>query len=303
MEDNNDGWSVQVQGEPDLHVSAVLVKAMPEYFDSVGTRVVMGRGIGMQDTATLRPVAVVNQAFVKKLFKPGENPIGHHFGDVAGTAGDYEIVGVVEDTAYTDAALEVPPDVLRAHVAAAAERQGCRSKKTNSLYAGAIVLKTDRPMNDMEAIAQRNAFGDQSQSQCREVSNFRRADCRLFHRGPMLARLTALFGGLALLLATIGLYGVTRLYGGTADGGDRDSHGPRRRARQGHGHDPTQRGNPGRHRTGDRRSDGSTLRAVRSSAALRSERHRLSRACDIGAHVGTLRVRGWVPAGAARSFD
>ena len=44
----------------------------------------------------------MNQTFVKKLFKPGENPIGQHFGTGDKSTGDYEIVGVVEDTAYTD---------------------------------------------------------------------------------------------------------------------------------------------------------------------------------------------------------
>ncbi len=57
-------------------MSASNVRANAEYFDSVGTRVVMGRGIGVQDTPTAPTVAVVNQTFVKKLFKPGENPIG-----------------------------------------------------------------------------------------------------------------------------------------------------------------------------------------------------------------------------------
>ncbi len=45
MEDNNNGWGVQVQGQPDLHVWASLVRANAEYFDSVGTHVVMGHGI------------------------------------------------------------------------------------------------------------------------------------------------------------------------------------------------------------------------------------------------------------------
>ena len=62
----------------------------------------MGRGIRAQDTATSPTVAVVNEAFVKKLFKPGENPIGQHFGGDRKSAGDWEIVGVVEDTAYTE---------------------------------------------------------------------------------------------------------------------------------------------------------------------------------------------------------
>jgi macrolide transport system ATP-binding/permease protein len=61
MEDDNWGNSVRTQGEPDPHVGASFVKANAEYFDSVGTHVVMGRGIGAQDTSTAPPVAVVNQ--------------------------------------------------------------------------------------------------------------------------------------------------------------------------------------------------------------------------------------------------
>jgi hypothetical protein len=76
MEDRNEGWSVQVQGQPDLGVQVSDLKANAEYFDSVGTWVLMGRGIDMRDTAASTTVAVVNLSFVKKLFKPGENPIG-----------------------------------------------------------------------------------------------------------------------------------------------------------------------------------------------------------------------------------
>ena len=76
------------------------MKANAEFFDSVGTRVVMGRGIGVQDTSTAPTVAVVNETFAKQYLK-GLNPIGQHFGgDGPKSAGDYEIVGVVEDTAY-----------------------------------------------------------------------------------------------------------------------------------------------------------------------------------------------------------
>ena len=49
------------------------MKANAEYFDSVGTRVVMGRGIGVQDTSTAPTVAVVNQAFVKQLSEGPES--------------------------------------------------------------------------------------------------------------------------------------------------------------------------------------------------------------------------------------
>src|SRR5205823_1502645 len=49
MEDNNNGWGVQVQGKPDPHLVASYIKVNPEYFDSVGTRVVLGGGITVKD--------------------------------------------------------------------------------------------------------------------------------------------------------------------------------------------------------------------------------------------------------------
>jgi len=100
MEDNNWGNGVQVQGKPDIHKGASLVKASAEYLDSVGTRVVAGRGLGVQDTSTSPAVAVVNQSFVKQFFG-SENPLGAHFGNPGPVSpSDFEIIGVVEDTAY-----------------------------------------------------------------------------------------------------------------------------------------------------------------------------------------------------------
>src|SRR6185503_5887160 len=68
MEENNWGSGVKVQGDPDLNKGASWVKGTPEYFDSVGTHVVMGRGFTFQDTLNGPPVAVVNQEFVKQFF-------------------------------------------------------------------------------------------------------------------------------------------------------------------------------------------------------------------------------------------
>ena len=79
MEGNN--WSdiVWVQGKPNLNAEASWIRANADYFDSVGTRVVMGRGIAETDTSNAPTVAVVNREFVRKFFN-GENPIGHRFG-------------------------------------------------------------------------------------------------------------------------------------------------------------------------------------------------------------------------------
>jgi len=208
MEDNNDGWNVQVQGQPDLNLHASYVKANTEYFESVGTHVLMGRGIGVQDTSTSSTVAVVNEAFVKKLFKPGENPIGHRFGTGPNSTEDYEIVGVVEDTAYTSARWKdhmmyfVP--MMQRPVSAKAPIE-----KDEMMYAGAIVLKTERPMNDMESLAWRTLSSINPNLSVVKFQTFAAQIADRFTEERMLARLTMLFGGLALLLATIGLYGVT----------------------------------------------------------------------------------------------
>lgn len=208
MEDNNDGWSVQVQGRPDLHVSASHVKATAEYFDSVGTHVLMGRGIGVQDTPTSPTVAVVNQSFVHKLFKPDENPIGHHFGGGPNSAGDYEIVGVVEDTAYTSARWK---DHMMYFVPMLQRPASDKSPidKDEFLYAGALVLKTDRPMNDMESLARTTLSAINPNLSVVKFQTFDAQIADRFAEDRMLARLTTLFGALALLLATIGIYGVS----------------------------------------------------------------------------------------------
>jgi len=208
MEDNNDGWSVQAQGRPDPHVSASDVKANAEYFDSVGTHVLMGRGIGLHDIPASRTVAVVNQSFVKKLFKPGENPIGQHFGSGPNSVNDYEIVGVVEDTAYTDArwkdhAMYFVPMLQRP----ASDKSPIQDDET--MYAGAIVLETDHPTNEMELLARRTLSGINPNLSVVKFQTFDAQIADRFTEERMLARLTTLFGALALLLATIGVYGVT----------------------------------------------------------------------------------------------
>ena len=177
MEDDNNSWSVQVQGQPDPHTSSSVVRVNPEYFDSVGTRVVMGRGIGVQDTPASPTVAVVNQTFVKKLFKPGENPIGAHFGGGMKSAGDYEIVGVVEDTAYTsvrwkDHLMYFVPLMQRP----ASDKDPI--EKDDSLYAGGDCA-ADGSADQRYGVAGADDAGEhQSEPVGSEVSDLRRADFR-----------------------------------------------------------------------------------------------------------------------------
>jgi predicted permease len=208
MEDNNWSTGVQVQGQPNFNVGASVVKVNAEYFDSVGTQIVMGRGISIKDTPTAPRVAVVNREFVKKLFN-GRNPIGQHFGSPGpDSAGDYEIVGVVDDTTYTSVRWKehrmyfLP--ILQRPASAKAPID-----KDESLYAGAIVLQTDRPINNMAALTQRTLANINPNLSIVKFQTFNEQIADRFNQERMVARLTSLFGGLALLLATIGLYGLT----------------------------------------------------------------------------------------------
>ncbi len=72
------------------------------YLETMGQQVVRGRSITEQDTASTQQVAVVDESFVKRFFKPGEEPLGAHFGlDLPKYNATFEIVGVVREANYT----------------------------------------------------------------------------------------------------------------------------------------------------------------------------------------------------------
>lgn len=208
MEDNNDSWDVRVEGKPDLNLNASGIRVSSEYFDSVGTHVLMGRGIGIPDTATSATVAVVNETFVKKWFAPGENPIGHYFGHGEKHMHDWEIVGVVEDTAYTDIRWK---DHLMAFYPLLQRSPTDKTPIENDelMYVGAFVLETSHPIPDMEALARHTLSQINPNLAVVKFQTFDQQISDRFTDDRMLARLTMLFGALALLLATVGLYGVS----------------------------------------------------------------------------------------------
>jgi macrolide transport system ATP-binding/permease protein len=211
MEANNTGDGVQIQGQPFLNDGASWVRGNAEYFDSVGTHVLMGRGFTTQDTSTSPAVAVVNQSFVKRFFKFGGYPIGRRFGS-PGTqsSGAFEIVGVVEDTAYNSATwkdhhMYFIPMTQRVPESA---RKGPLEKDT-SLYAEAIVIQTDRLMDNMESIARQTLAAINPNLSVVKFQTFDEQIADRFTQDRMITRLMTLFSILALLLATLGLYGVT----------------------------------------------------------------------------------------------
>ncbi|NUQ27900.1 MAG: FtsX-like permease family protein, partial [Acidobacteriaceae bacterium] len=206
MEDNNNGWGWNAEGVPNVSHGASVIRVNPEYFDSVGTKVLAGRNIGVGDTPTAPRVAVVNQAFAKKFFGD-TNPIGRRIGTAETHPGDYEIVGVVQDTVYTtvrwtDHLMVFLPTLQRLATDGPIEDD-------LGLYAGALVVQTDRPIPEMETITRRTLVAINPNLTVVKFQTFDEQIADRFTEERLLSRLTMMFGGLALLLAAIGLYGVT----------------------------------------------------------------------------------------------
>ncbi|HWS94941.1 MAG TPA: ADOP family duplicated permease, partial [Candidatus Methylomirabilis sp.] len=89
----------------DENVGSSWDHVSPGYLETMGQQILRGRSLTEQDTATTQNVAVVDESFVRKFFKPGEDPLGAHFGlDLPQYSDTYEIVGVVRDANYSDPA-------------------------------------------------------------------------------------------------------------------------------------------------------------------------------------------------------
>ncbi len=211
LEGNNWGEGVFIQGRPEpganANTGASWLRVGPEYFDIVGHRLLRGRGITVHDTATSTPVVVVNEAFVKKFFPNGENPLGMHFG-VSGvqSSGDWEIVGVVSDIKYNNLRRPVRAMYFRPLLQVAHTKP---EDDTRSLYAGAITLQMKGSVDGLESQIRRTLANINPNLTVTRYNTFAGQIYGQFNQERLIARLTLMFGLLALLLAAVGLYGVT----------------------------------------------------------------------------------------------
>jgi predicted permease len=215
MEGDNWSETVYLEGQapppPDTDQNdASWVRVSDGYFETVGTKVLQGRAITDQDTATSQRVAVVNQSFAKKFFKD-ETPIGKHFGDLgAKYAGNFEIVGVTEDTQYRQPTRKIPPMFfLSALQSVTYDDPRFVTFEDRSHYLNAIELKTQGTVPGLEPQVRRALAQVNPDLAVIDFVSFAGQVQENFSQQAMIAKLTSLFGLLALLLASVGLYGVT----------------------------------------------------------------------------------------------
>ena len=205
-----DNWSlgIQIEGRPpDDRSESSFDRVGPHYFETIGTHLLRGRVIDETDTANSRYVAVVNQTFVSKFF-PNDDPIGKHFG-VGGPqhAGDFEIVGIVEDAKYQNARKPAYPTYFTPFLQTSNDPK--LAFMSGSQFMGDIELRiAGKPQNLESTIRQTLAEIDPNLTVL-ELLSMNEQLTRNFNQDRLIARLTELFGLLALALACVGLYGVT----------------------------------------------------------------------------------------------
>lgn len=215
MEGNNWGEMVYIEGQPppapgSNENGSSWLRVSDGYFETIGTRILQGRGFTEQDTAASRNVAVVNQTFARKFFKD-ENPIGKRFGDLDPKyAGNFEIVGVTEDTQYWSATTKIRPTFFLAQAQwVDYDDPRFQAFEKVSHYLSTVVIRTDGVVPGLEPQVRR-ALGQVNPDLA--VIDFRSFAEQVeanFRQQEMLTKLTSLFGLLALVLASVGLYGVT----------------------------------------------------------------------------------------------
>ena len=185
-------------------------RVSPHFFDAIGVPVVRGRGLTEQDTATSQPVAVVNQTFVKHFF-PNQDPVGQRFGiHFPQYSGSFEIVGVFADFKMNDPRGPVHPVFLRPLVQRFGGYQEPEmiTSETRSLFMKSIVLKFNAPQQNVEALVRRTLAAIDPNLTVVDLLPFDAQVAGNFNGERLIARLTSLFGILALILASVGLYGV-----------------------------------------------------------------------------------------------
>lgn len=211
LEDNEWDSSMTVEGytpaRPGDHAEPYMNMISPNYFATLGAPVIAGRDFTAKDNSEVKsgpkpddysPTAVmINESFAKRYFK-GQNPVGRHigFGEDPGTKTPMEVIGVVKDIKYTSLRDDIPVQAYIPYL-------GSHNMGSMTVYVRTAAdpnpLMTALRAKVRELDATLPVYGMRSTET--QIDNSLTTE-------RMIASLSTVFGFLATLLATIGLYGV-----------------------------------------------------------------------------------------------
>jgi len=214
-----DNWGelIFVSGHPPPRISgnagASWDRVSANYLQNLGVGLVRGRYFDGGDNENTDPVAVVNEAFVKRFFRGNEDPLGQHFGmDLPQNAGTLRIVGIVRDARFAGWGLRRPAfpmfyvplaqnalykDPLMARV------------ELQSHFIGGLMLVTNQSPATLQPLLTRVLAAADPNLTMNSVRTIAQQVALRFDQERAVASLAGLFGVVALLLAAVGLYGVT----------------------------------------------------------------------------------------------
>jgi predicted permease len=171
----------------------------PNYFQALSVPLLAGRDFNDYDAANAPKVAIVNETFARKLFD-SVNPVGQRFRKEATPSTPemvYEIVGVVKDTKYED---------LRENFGPIAYLPNSQEPGTTSTGVQ-FVIHSNLPKTELTAAVKR-VLADVNPAISIKFIDFKLMIAESMVRDRLMATLSGFFGLLALLLASIGLYGI-----------------------------------------------------------------------------------------------
>jgi predicted permease len=169
----------------------------PDYFAVVGIPILSGRGILAQDGGKGPRVGVINQAFAKRFF-PNTNPIGKRVADTyPGSPSSAEIVGVVADAKYNSLREETPPRLYTPIFNPLWQEQSAHYEVRTAVDPAGVSAALRAAVHDTNSAI--------PEIEIHTMSGLVDDSLRTDH---FVASLSAAFGLLAIILASVGLYGI-----------------------------------------------------------------------------------------------
>jgi predicted permease len=214
---DNWGEMIYVAGHPapktDENAGASGDRVSADYLQNFGILIVRGRKFTTADDENSAPVAIVNEAFVKRFFKKDEDPLDQHFGlDYPQNAGTFRIVGVSRDAKFAGWALNRPAFPMF-YVPLAQnvdyKQDMMQRVELQSHFIGGIMLVTDTPPGELEPMLRKTLSEVDPNLTVTGVRTTEQEVELRFDQDRAVASLAGLFGMVALILAAVGLYGVT----------------------------------------------------------------------------------------------
>jgi predicted permease len=212
LEGNNWGELVAIEGKgnPSMSDETSWDRVSSNYMNVIGQQIVRGRNFQSSDAGGGHLVAIINQAFAGKFFK-GEDPLGKHFGfDSAKFASTFEVVGVARDAKYNDPAKPARPMFyVPLEQSEKYEEPLMQSFTDHSHFIQNIELLTAGRTPNLEPQIRRAVAEIDPSITIISVKTMQEQVVSNFDQQSMVAKLAGGFGLIALILAAIGLYGLT----------------------------------------------------------------------------------------------